>query len=90
MLFARIASIFGCQPNCNLYLFQPGQGFINQTDDFIDGYVIGYCSVAGPSVSVDEPEGDFWCKDGPKSAGWDVGRTINGNFTSKFPSRNLD
>jgi hypothetical protein len=38
---------------------------------------------------MDEPEADFWCKDGPKSAGWMVGPTINGNYTSKFPSWNL-
>ena len=72
----------------NTYLFQPGNGFINQTDSFINGYVIGYCSVVGPNVSFDEPEGDFDCNKGPDSAGWDVGHTINGNFTSKFPSRN--
>ena len=37
---------------------------------------------------MDEPEADFYCSDGPKSAGWMVGPTINGNYT-KFPSRNL-
>ena len=73
----------------NTYLFRPGNGFINQTDSFIDGYIIGYCSVAGPNVSFDEPEGDFSCKDGPKSAGWMVGHTVNGNYTSKYSSRNL-
>jgi hypothetical protein len=72
----------------NTYLFRPGNGFINQTDSFIDGYVIGFCSIAGPNASVDEPEGDFFCSDGPKSAGWDVGHAINGVFTSKFPPHN--
>jgi hypothetical protein len=37
---------------------------------------------------MDEPEADFWCKDGPKSAGWMVGKTVTGTYTSKFPSRN--
>jgi hypothetical protein len=37
-----------CQPDCNLYILQPGQGFINQTDSFIEGYLTGYCKIAGP------------------------------------------
>lgn len=53
-----------------------GNGFINQTKEFIDGYVIGFCSIAGPDSSVDEDEADFWCSDGPSSAGWMIGYTI--------------
>ena len=71
------------------YVWKSPNGFINQTDDFINGYVTGFCKIAGPDTSMDELEADFWCKDGPKSAGWMVGPTINGNYTSKFPSRNL-
>ena len=84
-----------CNNNANItchgpaYVWEPGNGFINQTDDFIDGYLIGFCKIAGPNSSMDEPEAGFYCSDGPKSANWDVGQTINGNFTSKFPSRNL-
>ena len=74
---------------CIAYVWKSPNGFINQTDDFIDGYVTGFCKIAGPDATMDEPEADFWCKDGPKSAGWMVGPTINGNYTSKFPSRNL-
>ena len=33
---------------------EPGNGFINQTNDFIDGYVTGFCSIAGPDASMDE------------------------------------
>jgi hypothetical protein len=40
---------------------------------------------------MDEPEADFWCKDGPMSAGWMVGATINGNYThcrhGTYPSK---
>ena len=77
---------------CPNYLFQPGNGFINQTNDFIDGYVIGFCSISGPNSGVDEDEADFDCNEGPSSAGWMVGPTVRSggmDFTSKFPSRNL-
>ena len=81
--------IYDAKDNNKIYLLRPGNGFINQTDDFIDGYVIGYCSVVGPKSGMDQPEADFDCNKGPDSAGWMVGPTIDGNFTSKFPSRNL-
>jgi hypothetical protein len=66
-------------PNtCNRYpyVWQSPNGFINQTDSWIDGYVTGFCKIAGPNASMDEDEADFWCKDGPKSAGWMIGFTI--------------
>lgn len=43
----------------------PGHGFINQTKEFTDGYVLGFCSVAGSEASMDEDEATFWCSDGP-------------------------
>jgi hypothetical protein len=43
----------------------PGHGFINQTKEFTDGYVLGFCSVAGSDASMDEDEATFWCSDGP-------------------------
>src|SRR6185437_8790984 len=61
---------------CLAYVWKSPNGFINQTNDFIDGYVTGFCKIAGPDASMDEPEADFWCKDGPKSAGWMIGRTV--------------
>ena len=65
------------------YVWKSPNGFINQTNDFIDGYVTGFCKIAGPHAMMDEPEADFWCKEGPKSAGWMVGHTIDGE--GKFP-----
>ena len=75
---------------CLAYVWKSSNGFINQTNDFIDGYITGFCKVAGPDASMDEPEAAFWCKDGPKSADWMIGQTITGNYISKFPSRNRD
>ena len=31
-----------------------------------------------------ELEADFWCNDGPDSAGWMIGHTVTGTYTSKF------
>jgi hypothetical protein len=61
---------------CIAYVWKSPNGFINQTDAFIDGYVSGFCKIAGPGASMDEDEADFWCKDGPKSAGWMIGPTV--------------
>ena len=55
---------------CIEYVWKSPNGFINQTDAFIDG------KIAGPGASMDEDEADFWCKDGPKSAGWMIGPTV--------------
>ena len=41
-----------CNNNANItchgpaYVWEPGNGFIDQTDDFIDGYIIGFCKIA--------------------------------------------
>ncbi len=45
--------------------------------------------LVGPDTEMDEPEADFDCNKGPSSAGWMVGATITGNYTSRFPERNL-
>ena len=82
---------FKCSPHCNstnVYIWHSPNGFINQTNDFIDGYVTGFCKVVGPDSGMDEPEADFDCDKGPSSAGWMIGKTITGTYTSKYPSRN--
>ena len=58
----------------DLYIWLSPHGFINQTKEFIDGYVLGYCSIR-PNTGMDEDEADFWCSDGPESACLDVGRS---------------
>ena len=60
----------------HVYIWGQGHGFINQTKEFIDGYVLGFCSVAGSDASMDEDEATFWCSDGPSSASWAIGYTI--------------
>jgi hypothetical protein len=60
----------------HVYIWGPGHGFINQTDAFRDGYVLGFCRIAGVNASMDEDEADFYCSDGLDSAGWMVGPTI--------------
>ena len=50
---------------CLAYVWKSPNGFINQTDDFIDGYTTGFCKIAGSDASMDEPEADFWCKQYP-------------------------
>jgi hypothetical protein len=58
------------------YVWKSPNGFINQTDSFIDGYVTGFCKVAGVNASMDEDEADFDYNRGPSSAGWMIGFTI--------------
>lgn len=74
-----------CKPDCrNVYIWHSPNGFINQTKEFIDGYVLGFCSISDANTSMDEPEADFDCNEGPSSAGWMVGETITSTYTSKF------
>ncbi len=75
-----------CQPECHIYIWHSPNGFINQTE-FIDGYVLGFCSIVGPNASMDD-EADFWCSDGPSSAVWMVGQTVTDKYTCKFGPAN--
>jgi hypothetical protein len=78
---------FKCSPHCNstnVYIWHSPNGFINQTKEFIDGYVTGFCKIVGPDSGMDEPEADFDCNKGPSSAGWMIGQTITGTYTSRF------
>ena len=61
---------------CIAYVWKSPNGFINQTDAWIDGYVTGFCKIAGPDASMDENEADFDCNKGPSSAGWMIGTTV--------------
>lgn len=84
-----VADAQPCGSHCYAYVWQSPNGFINQTKEWIDGYVTGFCSISGPDTEMDEPEADFDCNKGPSSAGWMVGHTIDGEFTSKFRERNI-
>ena len=40
-------------PCPDLYILRPGKGFANQTTQFVNGYIKGWCSVMGPSSGVE-------------------------------------
>lgn len=59
------------------YITQSGKGFAFHTQDFITGFVNGYCSIVWPPMSkaasdvgFDADEASFSCKEGPSSARW--------------------
>lgn len=63
-----------CQPECHQWIDLPGNGFANKTQQFIEGYIHGYCSNAknaGGAGSESDTAG-FDCDGGPKSAYWSV------------------
>jgi hypothetical protein len=49
----------GCDP-ASLYILQPGNGFSNHSQQFIDGYVQGFCSIKGLG-GLDTHETSFEC-----------------------------
>jgi hypothetical protein len=64
-----------CQPECHSWIDLPGNGFANKTQEFIRGYVYGYCTnqqnINGAGRD-DSYNADFDCDKGPMSASWDV------------------
>ena len=64
-----------CQPECHSWIDLPGNGFVNKTQEFIRGYIYGWCSnpqnINGAGRE-DDYNADFDCNSGPKSASWDV------------------
>lgn len=64
-----------CQPECQSWIDLPGNGFANKTQEFIRGYVYGYCTNQqniGGAGREDDYNASFDCDDGPKSASWNV------------------
>jgi hypothetical protein len=69
---------------CHWVILMRGNGFINQTQDFIRGYVHGFCSdpsVAGGGGS-DAEQADITCDDGPNGARWALPGSLDGNNTT--------
>jgi hypothetical protein len=52
------------------YILQPEKGFAFHTHDFINGYVDGFCSIAGPHMSSDSDKAGWDCSRGSSSAFW--------------------
>ena len=46
-----------------LYLEEPGKGFAFHTEKFNQGYIDGFCSVAGNDSSSDSDAGTFYCSE---------------------------
>jgi hypothetical protein len=64
-----------CQPECHSWIDLPGNGFANKTQQFIRGYVYGYCTNQeniGGAGREDDYNASFDCDKGPMSASWDV------------------
>jgi len=59
------------------YVAQPGKGFINQTKEFINGYITAWCSVNLPGSGMDSDEAAFDCGKGPSSADWLIASSID-------------
>lgn len=55
------------------YILQPGKGFQYHTWKFVQGYVIGFCSV-NPGTSSDADQATWDCAKGPESASWVSGQ----------------
>jgi hypothetical protein len=58
--------------NGSLYITQPGHGFMNQTKEFVNGYVTGYCKITGNAYEADFGQAIFNCMIGPSSADWRI------------------
>jgi hypothetical protein len=54
----------------HMYILQPGKGFQFHSHEFINGYVDGFCSIAGSGASSDADEATFDCDRGFSSAAW--------------------
>ena len=60
-----------CREKCHWYIIQPGNGFINQTREFVKGYVAGFCNLPGNNESISDFEQASWnCAKGFDSANY--------------------
>jgi hypothetical protein len=44
------------------YITQPGKGFADHTQEFINGYIAGFCSLANSGQGSDADQATFSCK----------------------------
>jgi hypothetical protein len=50
-----------CSDGCDWYILEPGKGFEFHTQEFIDGYIDGFCDNSPPSHESDADEATFNC-----------------------------
>jgi hypothetical protein len=69
---------------CHEWILMRGHGFINQTQEFIRGYVYGFCS--NPRFAngggSDAEQADIRCDDGPNGVRWALPGTPDCNNTT--------
>jgi hypothetical protein len=50
-----------CSDGCDWYILEPGKGFAFHTQEFIDGYIDGFCDNSRPGRGSDADEATFSC-----------------------------
>jgi hypothetical protein len=50
-----------CSDGCDWYILEPGKGFAFHTQEFIDGYIDGFCHNSPPGRGSDADEATFDC-----------------------------
>lgn len=50
-----------CSDGCDWYILEPGKGFAFHTQEFIDGYIDGFCDNSPPGRGSDADEASFNC-----------------------------
>jgi hypothetical protein len=50
-----------CSDGCDWYILEPGKGFEFHTQEFIDGYIDGFCDNSPPGRGSDADEATFNC-----------------------------
>jgi len=78
-----------CQPECHQWIDLPGNGFANKTQEFIRGYIYGWCSnpenINGAGRE-DNSNANWDCDRGPISAYWDVRQLPPRTGPTELPS----
>jgi hypothetical protein len=71
---------------CHWWILIRGNGFIYQTQDFIRGYVYGFCSDpsmgTGGGRALHAEQADITCDDGPNGARWALPGSLDSNNTT--------
>jgi hypothetical protein len=69
---------------CHMWILMRGHGFINQTQEFIRGYVHGFCSTPDNALGggIDAEQADIRsCDDGPNGVRWALPGSLDDNNT---------
>ena len=69
---------------CDHWITMRGHGFINQTQEFIKGYVHGFCSdpMFASGGGSDAEQADIRCDKGPEGVAWALPGSLDDNNTT--------